>query len=220
MSFVLDALKISERRRSKFARPVYVHPPRPFRARRRRGWIAALGSAAAIVLVFAAWRLLVPSPSASSSPTGTAGQPDAGAAMIGAADDTTAAHGSQTGDEDRSATGGVRPVGSGGSELPAETPAPSAGAAASVTSSSAPITTAGETEPAEPLLSAPPADWPVLELQMLFYSPESGRSFAQINGGSYQVGDRLEDGPQVREITSDGVILAHQGQKVRLRMQR
>ena len=220
MSFVLDALKISERRRSKFARPVYVHPPRPFRARRRRGWIAALGSAAAIALVFAAWRLLMPSPAASSYPTGTASQQGAGAAMIGAADDTTVAHGSQTGEEERSATGNVRLVDSGGSELPAETPAPSAGVAASVTSSSASITAAGETKPADPLLSAPPVDWPVLELQMLFYSPESGRSFAQINGGSYQVGDRLKDGPQVREITSDGVILAHQGQRVRLGIQR
>ncbi len=216
MSFVLDALKISERRRSKFQRPVYVHPPRPFRARRRRGWIAALGSAAAIVLVFAAWRLLVPSPSASSYPTETAGQQGAGAATINAADGTTLALGSQTGDEDRRATSEVSQVGSGGSEPPAETPAASGG----VASASAPITAADETEPAEPLLSAAPADWPVLELQMLFFSPESGRSFAQINGGSYQVGDRLEDGPQVREITTDGVILAHQGQKVRLRMQR
>ena len=134
--------------------------------------------------------------------------------------DTTVAHGSLTGDEESSAAGEVRPLGSGGSELPAEMPAPSAAVAASVTLSSDSITAAGETEPAEPPLSAPPAGWPVLELQMLFYSPESGRSFAQINGGSYQVGDRLEDGPQVREITSDGVILAHHGQRVRLRMQR
>ncbi len=140
--------------------------------------------------------------------------------MMGTADDTTVAHGSLTGDEESSAAGEVRPLGSGGSELPAEMPAPSAAVAASVTLSSDSITAAGETEPAEPPLSTPPAGWPVLELQMLFYSPESGRSFAQINGGSYQVGDRLEDGPQVREITSDGVILAHQGQRVSLRMQR
>ena len=216
MSFVLDALKISERRRSKFQRPVYVHPPRPFRARRRRGWIAALGSAAAIVLVFAAWRLLVPSPSASSYPTENAGQQGAGAATIGAADNTTLALGSRPRDGDRSATSEVPQMGSGGSEPSAETPATSAG----VASTSARITAADETEPAEPLLSAPPADWPVLELQMLFFSPEKDRSFAQINGGSYQVGDRLVDGPQVREITTDGVMLAYQGQRVRLHMQR
>ena len=49
--------------------------------------------------------------------------------MMGTADDTTVAHGSLTGDEESSAAGEVRPLGSGGSELPAEMPAPSAAVA-------------------------------------------------------------------------------------------
>ena len=76
-------------------------------------------------------------------------------------------------------------------------------------------------QPAEelPLEMAPP-DWPTLTLQMLFYGPESGRSFVQINGRNYRVGERLEDGPEVLEIAPHGVVLAYQGKKVLLAMDR
>ena len=70
-----------------------------------------------------------------------------------------------------------------------------------------------------PLEIAPP-EWPALTLQMLFYSPESGRSFVQINGRNYRVGERLDDGPEVLEIASHGVILAYRGKKVLLAMDR
>ncbi len=70
-----------------------------------------------------------------------------------------------------------------------------------------------------PLETAPP-DWPALTLQMLFFGPESGRSFVQINGRNYRVGERLDDGPQVLEIAPHGVILAYQGKKVLVAMDR
>jgi len=70
-----------------------------------------------------------------------------------------------------------------------------------------------------PLEIAPP-DWPSLTLQMLFYGPESGRSFVQINGRNYRVGEQLDDGPEVLEIAPHGVILAYQGKKVLLAMDR
>ena len=70
-----------------------------------------------------------------------------------------------------------------------------------------------------PLETAPP-DWPALTLQMLFYGPESGRSFVQINGRNYRVGERLDDGPEVLEIAPHGVILAYQGKKVLVAMDR
>lgn len=75
--------------------------------------------------------------------------------------------------------------------------------------------------PAEglPLELAPP-DWPSLTLQMLFFGPESGRSFVQINGRNYRVGEQLDDGPEVLEIAPHGVILAYQGKKVLLAMDR
>lgn len=75
--------------------------------------------------------------------------------------------------------------------------------------------------PAEelPLEMAPP-DWPELTLQMLFHGPEGGRSFVQINGRNYRVGERLEDGPEVLEIAPHGVILAYRGKNVLLAMDR
>lgn len=75
--------------------------------------------------------------------------------------------------------------------------------------------------PAEglPLEMAPP-DWPSLTLQMLFYGPESGRSFVQINGRNYRVGERLDEGPKVLEIVPHGAILAYRGKKVLLAMDR
>jgi hypothetical protein len=91
-------------------------------------------------------------------------------------------------------------------------------------------TPVAETEPAPvaqppdridvlPLESAPP-DWPALTLQMLFYSPEKGRSFVQINGRNYRVGESLDDGPEVLEIAPHAVTLAHRGKKVFLAMDR
>ena len=70
-----------------------------------------------------------------------------------------------------------------------------------------------------PLEIAPP-DWPALTLQMLFYGAESGRSFVQINGRNYRVGEHLDDGPEVLEIAPHGVTLAHRGKKVLLAMDR
>ena len=69
-----------------------------------------------------------------------------------------------------------------------------------------------------PLELAPP-DWPALTLQMLFYSSDGERSFVQINGRNYRMGERLDDGPQVLTIAPDGVVLAHQGATVRLAME-
>jgi len=43
MSFVLDALKVSEQRRSRFSRRIYAHPPRPRRPGRGRKWLVMLG---------------------------------------------------------------------------------------------------------------------------------------------------------------------------------
>ena len=80
-------------------------------------------------------------------------------------------------------------------------------------------TTAAQPAEGLPLETAPP-DWPALTLQMLFYGPESGRSFVQINGRNYRVGDRLDDGPEVLEIAPHGVILAYRGKKVLLAMDR
>ena len=89
------------------------------------------------------------------------------------------------------------------------------------------VVAAEPTSAAQPLspkdglpLEMAPADWPALTLQMLFYSPESGRSFVQINGRNYRVGEHLDDGPEVLEIAPQGVILGYRGKNVLLAMDR
>lgn len=190
MSFVLDALKLSEKRRSRFARPVYAHPPPVHQGGRRRRWFALLAAAPIVAGVFLAWRLVLP-PSPAPLPA-AANSPD-----MSASAEIVAAP---------AATDG--PVESG--NLDPATPG------------DAPSASRGEEQPSAddlPLEVAPP-DWPALTLQMLFYSPDRGRRFVQINGRNYRVGERLDDGPEVLEIAPHGVTLAHQGKKVLLAMDR
>ncbi|MCY3940720.1 MAG: general secretion pathway protein GspB [Gammaproteobacteria bacterium] len=216
MSFVLDALKLSEKRRSRFARPVYAHPPPAHRGGRRKRWFAALAAAPIIAGVFLTWRLVAPpTPAPLPVPADTADMSavvEPGHARPNPAPSTIAGP-KESGDIGPASTGGD-PFASTSREQP---------------SSEVPVSvvTAGTTParqalgPADGLpLETAPADWPALTLQMLFYSPESGRSFVQINGRNYRVGERLEDGPEVLDITSHGAILAYEGKKVLLAMDR
>ena len=189
MSFVLDALKVSERRRSKFARPVYAHPPRPNARGRRRRWFAVLAVVAVLAGVFLAWRLLiptsVPAPAERSEGIGAGAEPGRAPQDVDlTAHDQTAAVG------------------------PVQTAEAEQGPAA-----------APQDLPAEIAQDTAPADWPRLSLQMLFHSPQAGRSFVQINGRSYREGERLDDGPEVLAIAPDSVVLAYRDARVRLAMQ-
>ncbi|MCY3606356.1 MAG: general secretion pathway protein GspB [Gammaproteobacteria bacterium] len=216
MSFVLDALKLSEKRRSRFARPVYAHPPPAHRGGRRVRWIAVLAAAPIIAGVFLTWRLVAP-PSPAPLPA-AADAADMSAAFEPGATLPDPARDSVADPEEPgdlgSASPGTDPSAPAGEEQPAsEVPIPVA--------AGEPTHAAQPPLPAEglPLEMAPP-DWPSLTLQMLFFGPESGRSFVQINGRNYRVGERLDDGPEVLEIAPDGVILAYQGKKVLLAMDR
>ena len=218
MSFVLDALKLSEQRRSKFARPVYAHPPRPRPGRRRGRWIAALAAGTAVAGVFLAWRLLIPAlPFAADGGSGGAGAA-AGAAANAAPGNLPAA---DTGPLQPPAPG-ARAERSGtpnGSSLPAS--GESAAARPGESAEMEPVPAAPPEDPPHGIvLATVPPDWPTLTLQMLFHSPQSGRSFVQINGRSYREGEILEDGPEVVAIAADGVILAYEDARVRLAMQR
>lgn len=215
MSFVLDALKISERKRSKFARPVYVHPPRPFTARRRRRRLAALSLAGAVVLVALTWRLVtststtvevqVPAeadPASAGAPSaieeiGTPVSRTHAPVPTKAAPATAAGNGRQAGRQEPLAAG-TEP------------------ARSNIAVAAGP----DEAQYDSPPLTAAPPDWPSLDLQMLYYSAENNGSFAQINGRSYGAGEQLREGPEVQEITGDGVILAYRGQRVLLGMQK
>lgn len=211
MSFVLDALKISEQKRSKLARPVYAHPPRPLQARRRRLWLGAISLGGAAALVLLAWRLLIPQPPASEAEYPI--DPPAGAeGAVATAQETVAGGFESTAKEAPGQPSEVLD----GSEATSLAPI----ADTSPADSPIAMPPAGAETNDENVLSAAPPDWPDLTLQMLYYDPQGVRSFVQINGRSYRGGERLEAGPQVREITSDAVILSQGSQRVRLSMDR
>lgn len=216
MSFVLDALKLSEKRRSRFARPVYAHPPTARRSGRRGRWIAALAVVPIIAGVFLTWRLVAPPARAplpaAADATDASASIEPGAARPNPAP-ATIAEPQEPGNPGAANPGDNPAASTRGEQLSHQAPAPVAAAE--------PSPVALPTQPAEglPLEVAPP-DWPSLTLQMLFFGSESGRSFVQINGRNYRVGERLDDGPEVLEIAPHGVILSYQGKKVLLAMDR
>ncbi len=213
MSFVLDALKISEKKRSKFARPVYAHPPRPFLIRRRRRWLSALSLAGGAVLVFLAWRLLVPAPPLAGTQEVASGSGTDATAQSAVQEPVSA--GLQNAEESSAIRSPDQPAEDYGDTAPQADPPIAAGdTAPAATDTGAPEVAAAT----ENLLTVVPADWPALTLQMLYYDPQGGRSFVQVNGSSYRAGEQLDAGPQVQEITRDAVILSHRGQTVLLSM--
>ena len=218
MSFVLDALKVSERRRSRFSRPVYAHPPRPHRGRRRRRWIAVPAAIAVLSGVFAAWRLLIPTSAITAvGQTGEVGATAGPAAREGHGPPATSAIGSQQKTEADAPAGtgeGRDVIGLASNEQAV------AGDPVAAAGDDPDLALPPENPAVENTQDKVPPDWPPLTLQMLYHSPQSDRSFVQINGRSYREGERLEDGPDVVAIARDGVILAHQGETVRLAMQR
>ena len=73
-------------------------------------------------------------------------------------------------------------------------------------------------EPEIPVLKDMPADYradfPRLSVDVHFYENAVARRFVMLNGRRYREGDALREGPQLVEITSDGLILDHRGRQV------
>lgn len=194
MSFVLDALKLSEQRRSRFARRIYAHPP-PLRPRGGpRKWLAAMAAISVPGLLFLAWRLVPPVTPAANLETADSAISSPAGAVVAASENLSPANPVASA---ASASADLQVRAGGAAPAPQSLP---------------------ESGPEElPLDSAPP-NWPALTLQMLFYSADEARSFVQINGRNYRSGETLDEGPQVLGIASDGVVLSHQGARVRLAM--
>lgn len=248
MSFVLDALKVSERRRSRFSRRLYAHPPRPRPAVRRRNWLVALGVSGAIALVVAGWTLVAPAPGplSPSAPPGSSGAPLAGVPSRG---NSAAPAKPVPAVEDSPALNVPEPAGAAQMNTPDE---PGRTAAANNNASGKPgtagaargmesqhgrsgqIAAAGFPAPGgsaarnpasrpastRVALTAAPPDWPALSLQMLFFSENENRSFVQVNGRTYRQGEQLAAGPRVLTITKDAVTLSYRGQLLLLGAER
>jgi len=241
MSFVLDALKLSEQRRSRSGRRIYAHPPRPRRAGRGRGWLIALGVPAAIAVAVAGWRLVAPAsgplsasiaadsgsaPPSSAPPAGRAAASQDNGTLDGPAQDNAAKMGA-FGESEQAA--GANPSASGEHEpaRAASGAGPQHGRSSQITASASAAPDGGASRspvpqpaPAQEMLAAAPPDWPALSLQMLFFSEEESRRFVQVNGKTYRQGEQLAAGPQVVRITNDGVTLAYRGKLLLLGAER
>jgi hypothetical protein len=183
VSFILDALRKSERERQREAAPslsqIPVAAPRSGLPPWAWAVIAALGLSV-FVLAAAWWR------STADAPT-----------VEAAANRTELVRGTLPGaDPEQSApTRGALELSRGLAD------------GASGLSAAA----AGRTLPSLAEVLAEGMALPPLELQLLSYSEDSAERFVFINGFQYRQGQRVQNGPLIVNIYAEGVVLRHEG---------
>lgn len=233
MSFILDALKKSERARQRQAGPslfeVKIAAPR----RTLPAWAVILGVLLVINAAVVGWMMLghparraapAASPSAAdSSPQGHPGRaplsgrsppygaptaPDAAANAPALPTMNTAAANSAS----RSHTART-PAGSPPSQLPAT----ASDAAASDYAPAVEPSARAQADASLPLYrevdSAPGKSLPSLHLDLHVYAADPDKRFVMINMHKLKQGDALPDGVQVVSIRPDGVVLSYEGRR-------
>lgn len=139
-------------------------------------------------------------------------------ADLASLDDVTATFGSDSGE--RTVT--VKPQGPSASAATA--PAPASATVTPGETAAAPVHNNVETltlAPAQPrLLRDMPAGYragfPAISMDVHVYNEEPARRWVMVGGRRYGEGDSLPAGPRIAEIVSDGVILEHGGERVRV----
>lgn len=215
MSFILDALKKSESERQRRSTPGIADVPESLKRGKAPRWIWALAALLAINAAVLAGLWLKPGSEpavaeAESRPAPVPGatQADSFSRMVSAARDAAtppAAPADAAGAEtvDAGGSSGSEP-GAAGSDTPAGA---SAGTAATTSprGDAAPLATFDELR-AEGALRLPD-----LHLDIHVYSEKPGDRFVFVNMNKYREQGKLEEGPLVKEIGPDGVVLEHQG---------
>jgi hypothetical protein len=62
----------------------------------------------------------------------------------------------------------------------------------------------------------PPGDPTQLRIEVLVWAADPGRRMVYLNGRKYVEGDTIEKGTVIEQIVQDGIVLLHQGQRVRV----
>ena len=198
MSFILDALRKSENERQQQASPQVSVAAVGAKRSWQPGWIAlaitALG--AALLAVGIVWALLKPQASITAGPSATRLEESPTPAI----NDTVVRNLAQ--EARRSQV----------TDTPSQ-PSPAAAQSASPQP-------ANQTTTNQPLTvieaMANGLSLPHLNLDIHVYAPQSDGRFVFINANKYREGETLREGPQVEAITSDGVVLKFQGQRLLL----
>lgn len=218
MSFILDALRKSESERQRQNGPGLIdagyRPP----ARRRSPWLPLLVVVLAANLAIMGFLFLrkpagAPPPAAAASPQAPIAMEAAPAAVAPgeplaaeADDEAYAAIATLPAlePEDEGAAG----VG----QAPAAPPAPAAAARAGATRPVPGVISEGLPS-VEALVADGSLNLPEMRLDMHVYAPDPGSRFVFINMRKYVEGERLDEGPQLEEITRDGVVLSLDGRR-------
>ena len=197
MSYILDALKRSERSRQ-LHRPLAYRSEQPSAPAVPKVLVVSLSTVllAGAVGTLIWWR--------ASSPT-----PDPEMALAGAAARRSASASVSSGSAPQAAAGRV--AGDGASTQLAR--------AVLDPTRSAPLPGRDDAGPI-PLLSAMPSEFqerlPPMEVNIHVFSPDPSQCILSINNRSYRQGDEVTGGAVVEEIVPDGVVLYYGGQRFRL----
>lgn len=212
MSFILDALKKSETERQQQGGAEFASVPTSDARPRRNAWIWIVGVLLAVNLAVMLGILLRPAavePAASlpelPAPTPAAsGTVASGAVEPAAAAQTTFANQVATALETR-----PQPVAEQAVE-PSASPAVSEPAPAVAAPAQAPARDSIPT--IDELRLAGSIDLPELRIDIHVYSENAAERFVFINMNKQRENSILAEGPAVREIRRDGVVLEHRGQ--------
>lgn len=200
MSFILDALKKSENERQHNAPTEFATVPSSSEPSRAPRWLWVLGALLAINVIVLTGLLLRPTPSTPAraaapvtAPTGV--EPAVKAPVASFAEQLDAARDRQPEPAPEAAT----------------TPPDPAPAAAPTRSAPAAATSALFLPSLAELRADGTLNLPELHVDIHVYSDSSADRFVFINMVKYRENERLNEGPLLREITRDGVVLEHRG---------
>jgi len=203
MSFILDALRKSEDDRRDQAQPTLAAAPQAAPVQKRSIWPPILAVVLAInAIVFGTLILTRDEPAPVAEPTPPPTEPVAPPVRRVPA---------------------VKAAPAPRIEVPAPTPGPAP--TRPPATPTAPVA-AAEPTPSETIQEGLPninqlratgqISVPHLRVDMHVYSGDASKRFVFINMSKYREGDRLAEGPIIEEITTEGIIMAHEGQRFRL----
>jgi len=207
VSFILDALKKSERERQRAAVPGISDLPVVVHESGTSAWTIAIIAALSIGIAALSWvwlRAPIPqTPTVAETPAlPIAAEPAPAAARVASPPATSSP----------AATRSLASEASRGVTPSAQVPGAAQASQLAVT---APNRVSGGTVTEAPMsiLDARAAGMsvPQLALELLVYSDDPGQRFVYVNGVKYVEGETLSEGPRVVEITTEGPILNYAG---------
>lgn len=216
MSFILDALRKSETERQRQAGTGLVDAGHRPPAKRRSPWLPLLVVVLVANLVLVAWlwwrEPAAPATVATASPAPVAAVPTASATPPAAGRSLAEIAGAED------APGDYADV----ADLPAIEPAPvtetleppaAAAAAGEAPAAAATGTVRDDLPTAAQLVATGALAGPVLHLDLHVFSDDPAQRFVFINMRKYTEGMQLPEGSRLEEITRDGAIFSHDGQR-------